>query len=148
MTSKAVLKDVARVLDIPYAESDRMAKMIPVMRGKPTKLKVMISPETPSPEFREKYQSDSQIRRWLDMAIRIEGTNKTFGVHAAGVVISSQPLDQIVPLQKNNDGAVITQYFMEDIESLGLLKMDFLGLTEPAKFEIYIMEPTLRYQNP
>ena len=128
MTSKAVLKDVARVLDIPYAESDRMAKMIPVMRGKPTKLKVMISPETPSPEFREKYQSDPQIRRWLDMAIRIEGTNKTFGVHAAGVVISSQPLDQIVPLQKNNDGAVITQYFMEDIESLGLLKMDFLGL--------------------
>ena len=128
MTSKAVLKDVARVLDIPYAESDRMAKMIPVMRGKPTKLKVMISPETPSPEFREKYQSDPQIRRWLDMAIRIEGTNKTFGVHAAGVVISSQALDEIVPLQKNNDGAVITQYFMEDIESLGLLKMDFLGL--------------------
>ena len=128
MTSKAVLKDVARVLDIPYAESDRMAKMIPVMRGKPTKLKVMISAETPSPEFREKYQSDPQIRRWLDMAIRIEGTNKTFGVHAAGVVISSQPLDEVVPLQKNNDGAVITQYFMEDIESLGLLKMDFLGL--------------------
>jgi DNA polymerase-3 subunit alpha len=62
------------------------------------------------------------------MAICIEGTNKTFGVHAAGVVISSEPLDQIVPLQKNNDGAVITQYFMEDLESLGLLKMDFLGL--------------------
>jgi DNA polymerase-3 subunit alpha len=62
------------------------------------------------------------------MAIRIEGTNKTFGVHAAGVVISSQPLDEVVPLQKNNDGAVITQYFMEDLEALGLLKMDFLGL--------------------
>ncbi|VEP15904.1 DNA polymerase III subunit alpha (fragment) [Hyella patelloides LEGE 07179] len=62
------------------------------------------------------------------MAIRIEGTNKTFGVHAAGVVISSQPLDEVVPLQKNNEGAVITQYFMEDLESLGLLKMDFLGL--------------------
>ena len=62
------------------------------------------------------------------MAIRIEGTNKTFGVHAAGVVISSQPLDEVVPLQKNNDGSVITQYFMEDLEALGLLKMDFLGL--------------------
>ncbi|MEO0836909.1 MAG: trans-splicing intein-formed DNA polymerase III subunit alpha N-terminal partner DnaE-N, partial [Cyanobacteria bacterium J06642_3] len=62
------------------------------------------------------------------MAIRIEGTNKTFGVHAAGVVISSQPLDEVVPLQKNNDGAVITQYYMEDLEALGLLKMDFLGL--------------------
>ncbi|MEA5509184.1 DNA polymerase III subunit alpha [Crocosphaera sp. UHCC 0190] len=128
MTSKAVLKDVARVLDIPYAESDKMAKMIPVSRGKPTKLKVMISEETPSPEFKERYELDPQVRRWLDMAIRIEGTNKTFGVHAAGVVISSEPLDEIVPLQKNNDGAVITQYFMEDLESLGLLKMDFLGL--------------------
>ena len=68
------------------------------------------------------------MQHWLDMAIRIEGTNKTFGVHAAGVVIASEPLDQIVPLQRNNDGAVITQYSMEDLESLGLLKMDFLGL--------------------
>ncbi|OLP18865.1 DNA polymerase III subunit alpha [Leptolyngbya sp. 'hensonii'] len=137
MTSKAVLKDVARVLDIPYAESDRMAKLIPVMRGKPTKLKVMISDDTPAPEFREKYEKNLNVpgtdppvpyRRWLDMAIRIEGTNKTFGIHAAGVVISADPLDEIVPLQRNNDGSVITQYFMEDIEALGLLKMDFLGL--------------------
>ncbi|EAZ89317.1 trans-splicing intein-formed DNA polymerase III subunit alpha N-terminal partner DnaE-N [Crocosphaera chwakensis] len=128
MTSKAVLKDVARVLDIPYAESDKMTKMIPVSRGKPTKLKVMVSNETPTPEFKERYENDPLVRRWVDMAIRIEGTNKTFGVHAAGVVISSEPLDQVVPLQKNNDGAVITQYYMEDLESLGLLKMDFLGL--------------------
>ncbi|NJL44798.1 MAG: DNA polymerase III subunit alpha [Leptolyngbyaceae cyanobacterium SM2_3_12] len=128
MTSKAVLKDVARVLDIPYAESDRMAKMIPVSRGKPTKLKVMISDDTPAPEFKEKYDKDPQTRRWLDMALRIEGTNKTFGMHAAGVVISKDPLDEIVPLQRNNDGQVITQYYMEDVEALGLLKMDFLGL--------------------
>ncbi|UXE62451.1 MAG: DNA polymerase III subunit alpha [Woronichinia naegeliana WA131] len=128
MTSKAVLKDVARVLDIPYAESDKMAKMIPVSRGKPTKLKVMISDQTPEPAFKARYDNDPSVKHWLDMAICIEGTNKTFGVHAAGVVISSEPLDQIVPLQKNNDGAVITQYFMEDLESLGLLKMDFLGL--------------------
>jgi DNA polymerase-3 subunit alpha len=128
MTSKAVLKDVARVLAIPYSDSDKMTKMIPVSRGKPTKLKVMVSEETPSPEFKERYDTDPLFRRWLDMAIRIEGTNKTFGVHAAGVVISSEPLDEIVPLQKNNDGAVITQYYMEDLESLGLLKMDFLGL--------------------
>ena len=128
MTSKAVLKDVARVLDIPYAESDKMAKMIPVSRGKPTKLKVMISDQTPEPAFKARYDNDPTVKHWLDMAICIEGTNKTFGVHAAGVVISSEPLDQIVPLQKNNDGAVITQYFMEDLESLGLLKMDFLGL--------------------
>ncbi|MFM7324902.1 MAG: DNA polymerase III subunit alpha [Nodosilinea sp.] len=128
MTSKAVLKDVARVLDIPYAESDRMAKLIPVARGKPTKLKVMISEETPAPEFKEKYDTDPQTRRWVDMALRIEGTNKTFGMHAAGVVISKDPLDEIVPLQRNNDGQVITQYYMEDVEAIGLLKMDFLGL--------------------
>ena len=128
LTSKSVLKDVARVLNIPYGESDKMAKLIPVVRGKPTKLKVMISDETPAPEFKEKYDNDPQVRHWVDMAMRIEGTNKTFGVHAAGVVISADPLDEIVPLQRNNDGAVITQYFMEDLESLGLLKMDFLGL--------------------
>lgn len=128
MTSKAVLKDVARVLDIPYAESDEMAKMIPVARGKPAKLKVMISDATPEPEFKRRYETDPKVRRWLDMAIRIEGTNKTFGVHAAGVVISADPLDEIVPLQRNNEGAVITQYYMEDVEAMGLLKMDFLGL--------------------
>ncbi|BDI16110.1 DNA-directed DNA polymerase [Nostoc cf. commune SO-36] len=128
LTSKAVLKDVARVLNIPYGEADKMAKMIPVVRGKPTKLKVMVSDKTPEPEFKEKYDKEPHVRHWLDMAMRIEGTNKTFGVHAAGVVISDEPLDQIVPLQKNNDGSVITQYFMEDLESMGLLKMDFLGL--------------------
>jgi DNA polymerase III subunit alpha len=128
LTSKAVLKDVARVLNIPYGEADKMAKLIPVVRGKPTKLKVMVSDKTPEPEFKEKYDKEPHVRHWLDMAMRIEGTNKTFGVHAAGVVISDQPLDQIVPLQKNNDGSVITQYFMEDLESMGLLKMDFLGL--------------------
>ncbi|MBW4688691.1 MAG: DNA polymerase III subunit alpha [Komarekiella atlantica HA4396-MV6] len=128
LTSKAVLKDVARVLNIPYGEADKMAKLIPVVRGKPTKLKVMISNETPEPEFKEKYDHDPKVRHWLDMAMRIEGTNKTFGVHAAGVVISADPLDEIVPLQRNNDGSVITQYFMEDLESMGLLKMDFLGL--------------------
>ena len=128
LTSKAVLKDVARVLNIPYGEADRMAKLIPVVRGKPTKLSVMISEQTPEPEFKAKYENEPNVRHWIDMALRIEGTNKTFGVHAAGVVISSEPLDEIVPLQKNNDGSVITQYFMEDLESLGLLKMDFLGL--------------------
>jgi len=128
LTSKAVLKDVARVLNIPYKEADQMAKLIPVVRGKPTKLAVMISDQTPAPDFKEAYERDPRIQHWVDMAMRIEGTNKTFGVHAAGVVISADPLDEIVPLQVNNDGSVITQYFMEDLESIGLLKMDFLGL--------------------
>jgi len=128
MTSKAVLKDVARVLDIPYGEADRLAKLIPVVRGKPAKLKEMIGPESPAPEFREKYEGEPKVKHWVDLAMRIEGTNKTFGVHAAGVVIAAEPLDELVPLQRNNDGQVITQYFMEDVESMGLLKMDFLGL--------------------
>ncbi|NET40913.1 DNA polymerase III subunit alpha [Okeania sp. SIO2B3] len=142
MTSKAVLKDVARALGVSFGEADKMAKLIPVARGKPAKLKVMISNETPAPEFKEAYENNEiqikdneggifnkvSVQQWIDMAIRIEGTNKTFGVHAAGVVISKEPLDEIVPLQRNNDGSVITQYHMEDIESLGLLKMDFLGL--------------------
>ncbi|BAU63774.1 DNA polymerase III, alpha subunit [Stanieria sp. NIES-3757] len=142
LTSKAVLKDVGRVLGVSFADADRLAKLIPVARGKPAKLKVMISDNSPEPKFKQAYDSESVIvysdrgeevdtitvKHWIDMAIRIEGTNKTFGVHAAGVVISSQRLDEIVPLQRNNDGAVITQYFMEDLESLGLLKMDFLGL--------------------
>ncbi|MEM8504480.1 MAG: DNA polymerase III subunit alpha [Cyanobacteria bacterium P01_D01_bin.1] len=135
MTSKAVLKDVARVLDIPYNESDKLAKLIPVSRGKPTKLNVMISEKTPDATFKEKYDSGELIpgtnvtfQRWIDTAITIEGTNKTFGMHAAGVVISEHPLDTIVPLQRNNDGSVITQYYMEDVEAIGLLKMDFLGL--------------------
>jgi DNA polymerase-3 subunit alpha len=131
MAPKAALKDVARVLNISYGESDRMAKMIPVLRGKPTPLKIMISDATPAPEFKEKYEADPKVRHWVDMAIRIEGTNKSVGMHAAGIVISAQPLDEIVPLQantKDGDGAVVTQYSMEDIESMGLLKMDFLGL--------------------
>ncbi|KGG21834.1 DNA polymerase III subunit alpha [Prochlorococcus marinus] len=135
MTSKAVLKDVARVLDIPYREADQLAKLIPVVRGKPAKLDAMISKNSPSSEFRDKYEKDPLVKKWIDMAIRIEGTNKTFGVHAAGVVIASDPLDELVPLQKNNDGQVITQYFMEDIESLGLLKMDFLGLKNLTMLE-------------
>ena len=154
LTSKSVLKDVGRVLGVSYGDADRLAKLIPVARGKPAKLKVMISENSPDPdskksdidlkkaEFKKAYDTEIvktyndkkeevgtiSVKHWLDMAIRIEGTNKTFGVHAAGVVISSQPLDEVVPLQKNNEGAVITQYFMEDLESLGLLKMDFLGL--------------------
>ena len=135
MTSKAVLKDVARVLDIPYGDADKMAKLIPVVRGKPAKLAEMISPDSPNGDFRERYQKDPLVTKWINMAMRIEGTNKTFGVHAAGVVISAEPLDELVPVQRNNEGQVITQYFMEDIESLGLLKMDFLGLKNLTMIE-------------
>ena len=128
MTSKAGLKDVSRVLDIPYGEADKLAKLIPVVRGKPYKLNEMIDKNTPSSEFKDSYDNDPKVKKWVNLAIRIEGTNKTYGVHAAGVVISSESLDNLVPLQRNNDGQLITQYSMDDVESLGLLKMDFLGL--------------------
>ena len=145
MTSKAVLKDVARVLDIPYGDADRLAKLIPVVRGKPAKLKAMIGDDSPNPDFRERYEKDPVVKRWVDMAMRIEGTNKTFGVHAAGVVIAADPLDELVPLQRNNDGQVITQYFMEDVESMGLLKMDFLGLKNLTMIDktLELVEQTL-----
>jgi DNA polymerase-3 subunit alpha len=142
MNSKAILRDVARVLDIPLSEADKMAKQIPIVRGKSVKLKVMISDETPSKEFKQKYDQNPTIpntnltyRRWIDMAIRIEGTNKATGVHAAGVVIAADPLDEIVPLEVTKDGGIVTQYAMEDIEALGLLKMDFLGLKNLTMIE-------------
>ena len=112
-----------------------MAKLIPVVRGKPYKLNEMIDKNSPSQEFREKYINDNRVKKWVDLALRIEGTNKTYGVHAAGVVIASEPLDELVPLQRNNEGQIITQYSMDDIESLGLLKMDFLGLKNLTMIE-------------
>jgi DNA polymerase-3 subunit alpha len=125
MTSKAVLKDVARVLEFPFAESNKVAKMVPVVRGKPTPLSEML---TDHPEFKKLYSTNDEAKQVIDLAQKLEGVNKTFGIHAAGVVISDVPLNEIVPLQKNNDGTVITQYYMEDLAYVGLVKMDFLGL--------------------
>ena len=68
----------------------------------------MIDKSSPSQEFREKYINDNRVKKWVDLALRIEGTNKTYGVHAAGVVIASDPLDELVPLQRNNEGQIIT----------------------------------------
>ncbi|MBX3075215.1 DNA polymerase III subunit alpha [Candidatus Obscuribacterales bacterium] len=125
MTSKAVIKDVARVLEFPFAESTKLAKMVPVVRGKPTPLKDML---VEHPEFKKEYQNSDEARQVIDLAQQLEGTNKTFGMHAAGVVISDTPLENLVPLQKNNDGTVICQFYMEDAAYVGLVKMDFLGL--------------------
>lgn len=125
MTSKAVLKDVARVLEFPFAESTKLAKMVPVVRGKPTPLNEMIEDH---PEFKKAYQTNEEARQVIDLARKLEGCNKTFGMHAAGVVIGDVPLEELVPLQKNNDGTVIAQFYMEDVAYVGLVKMDFLGL--------------------
>ncbi|HEY9868124.1 MAG TPA: DNA polymerase III subunit alpha [Candidatus Obscuribacterales bacterium] len=125
MTSKAVLKDVARVLEFPFAESNKLAKMVPVVRGKPTPLDEML---VEHPEFKKIYATNEEARQVIDLARKLEGVNKTFGMHAAGVVISDVPLEEIVPLQRNNDGTTITQFYMEDLAYVGLVKMDFLGL--------------------
>lgn len=125
MTSKAVLKDVARVLEFPFAESAKLAKMVPVLRGKPTPLHEMVAEH---PEFKKIYQTNEEARQVIDLARRLEGVNKSFGMHAAGVVISDVPLDEMVPVQRSNEGSVIAQYYMEDIAHVGLVKMDFLGL--------------------
>lgn len=125
LASRAALKDVARVLQFPYAESEKIAKLIPVVRGKPRELKWMKDNHS---EFKQAYQTNNDFKQVFDVAEKLEGINKTFGVHAAGVVISDKPLQEFVPLSKNNDGATITQYSMDDLAYLGLLKMDFLGL--------------------
>jgi DNA polymerase-3 subunit alpha len=125
MTSKAVIKDVARVLEFPFAESTKLAKMVPVVRGKPAGLNEMLAEH---PEFKAAYAANDEARQVIDLARKLEGVNKTFGMHAAGVVISDVPLEELVPVQKNNDGTVIAQFYMEDIAYIGLVKMDFLGL--------------------
>lgn len=142
LTSKAVLKDVARVHNVPYADADRLAKLIPVVRGKPATLPQLMSDSTPSKEFKRAMEQNPSYKLWLDKARRIEGANKTFGVHAAGVVISASPLTEVVPLSKSKHGETITQYAMEDVEALGLLKMDFLGLKN-----LTIIETALEFIN-
>ena len=142
LTSKAVLKDVARVHSVPYSEADRLAKLIPVVRGKPATLTALLSDDTPSPDFKKAITSNPPYRNWLEKAKRIEGANKTYGIHAAGVVISASPLTDIVPLSKAKHGETITQYAMEDVEALGLLKMDFLGLKN-----LTVIETALEFIN-
>lgn len=123
LAARAALKGVCRVMDIPFAESDRMAKMIPSVPG--TKLKDALDKDM---ELGKLYASDDKVKELVDLALQIEGINANTGVHAAGVVISKDPLEQVVPLMNSKEGQVVTQYAMDDVAKLGLLKMDFLGL--------------------
>ncbi len=122
--AKAAIKDVARVLDFSFAESDKLTKMVPGVLN--IKLKDAIEME---PGFNEAASKDSRVREVLDVAQRIEGMARNASVHAAGVVISPEPLKHLVPLYKTNKEEIVTQYDMKGLEKLGLLKMDFLGLT-------------------
>lgn len=122
--AKAAIKDVARVLDLTFAESDRLTKMVPAVLN--IKLKDAIQQE---PGLAEAAKKDPRVQEVLDVALRLEGMARNASVHAAGVVISPEPLKNLVPLYKTNKEEIVTQYDMNGLEKLGLLKMDFLGLT-------------------
>ena len=122
MAARGVIKAVGKALDFPYAEMDRVAKMVPM------ELNITIDRALQvNPEFRSLYDGDARMHELIDMAKRLEGLPNHTSVHAAGVVIASKPLVEYVPLQRNED-MIVTQFDMTTLEELGLLKMDFLGL--------------------
>ena len=123
MKARGVIRDVGRVLDLPYAYVDVIAKAVPMDLGMTIDLALHRNPE-----LKEIYHSDDQAKNLIDMARRLEGLPRHTSVHAAGVVISPKAVDEFVPLSKGADGNITTQYTMVTLEELGLLKMDFLGL--------------------
>ena len=123
LAAKGVVRDVGRVLDLPYARCDAIAKMIPGDLGM-TLEKALKQ----SPDLRETYQNDDEVRYLIDMAKRLEGLPRHTSMHAAGVVIGQRAMDEFVPLSRASDGTITTQFTMTTLEELGLLKMDFLGL--------------------
>ena len=124
MAAKAAIKDVGRALDMPYGEVDRIAKMIP-----PTIGITIEQAMKDSPMLATAYDGDARIKEVIDTAMRLEGLIRGAGVHAAGVVIAPQPLTELVPVTLTKDESLVTAYDMKAVEKMGLLKMDFLGLT-------------------
>ncbi|MDO4273756.1 MAG: DNA polymerase III subunit alpha [Eubacteriales bacterium] len=123
LAARGVIRDVGRVLDMPYAQVDLIAKMVP------QELNITIDKAlTMNPELRKAYEEQEDIHYLIDMAKRLEGLPRHTSMHAAGVVISQKDVDEYVPLSKAQDGSVTTQFTMTTLEELGLLKMDFLGL--------------------
>ena len=121
--AKSVIRDVGRVLEVPYAECDKLSKMVP----DDPKIKLKQAIEM-SPDLRRAYRSDPNCKRILDYGFILEGLYRNPGTHAAGVVIGEKPLAEIVPLARDKEKQIITQYAMEPLGEIGLLKMDFLGL--------------------
>lgn len=127
MAARAAVRDVARVLQVPYAEADRMSKMIPPpVQGKHIPLSVSVEKDH---DLKHEYETNPNAKRVFDFAIRLEGTIRSHGVHAAGVVIAPDDIVKFVPLEMAQKGVIATQYPMGPVEELGLLKMDFLGLS-------------------
>ena len=123
--ARAAIKDVGRVLEIGYGEVEKLTKLIPTM---PLNIKLKEARKA-EPQIDELAKRDPRIKEILDVAQRLEGMARNASVHAAGVVISPQPLKELVPLYKTSKDEIVTQYDMVGLEKLGLLKMDFLGLT-------------------
>ena len=123
LAARGVIRDVGRVLDMPYAQVDSIAKMIP------TELNITIDKAlTMNHELKELYESDDEVHYLIDMSRRLEGLPRHTSMHPAGVVISQKPVVEYVPLSRASDGSLVTQFTMTTLEELGLLKMDFLGL--------------------
>ncbi len=136
LAAKAAVKDVARVYNLSFAESDRITKLMPKMMGKNhighllgiEKPKKADAPDPVVPEFKELYEGDATVKRIVDMAMRVEGMPRQTGMHAAGVIICRDPIAEHIPMARSGEGIVTTQFNMIECEELGLLKMDFLGL--------------------
>jgi len=127
MAARAAVRDVARVLQVPYGESDRLAKLIPQpVQGRHILLSKSIVED---PDLKNEYDTNETSKRVLDYAIRLEGTIRSHGVHAAGVVIAPDDIVKFAPVEMSQKGVVATQYPMGPVEEIGLLKMDFLGLS-------------------
>src|SRR5271169_1825497 len=124
MAAKAAVKDVGRAMDIPYGEVDRLSKLIPATLG--IELKTALEE---SPQLKAAIDADEKLKDLMNVALRLEGLSRHASTHAAGVVISPQPLTELIPVYKTNRDEITTQYDMNALERLGLLKMDFLGLT-------------------
>lgn len=127
MAARAAVRDVARVLQVPYGESDRLAKLIPQpVQGRHIPLVKSIVED---PDLKNEYDTNETAKRVLDYAVRLEGTIRSHGVHAAGVVIAPDDIVKFAPVEMSQKGVVATQYPMGPVEEIGLLKMDFLGLS-------------------
>ncbi len=123
LAARGVIRDVARVMDLPYSFADSIAKLVPFELN----ITLDLALER-NPELRRMYQEDEQVHSLIDMCKRLEGLPRHTGMHAAGVVICPEAADEFVPLSRGSDGSIVTQFTMTTLEELGLLKMDFLGL--------------------
>ena len=124
MAAKAAIKDCGRALDMPYGDVDRIAKLVPMTIGM-----TLDKALEEVPDLRKAYETDGQIKELIDTAKKLEGLVRGAGVHASAVVIAPRPLTELVPLNKTKNDEIVTAYDMKAVEKMGLLKMDFLGLT-------------------